>query len=306
MAFRKGSRRLAAVSAGVVLLAAYSASTGGIPWVGAIFTADTGNQNAVASGGWIPAPSGTASAVGGATNQQLSLSWTSGKSAASPSPNPVTGQTLEFADGGSGASASCGAYSSAQTLAATATSTTAVGSPVADWWCYEIESTSGAATTSGSWTSAFVTFPPQRLLVPTSVAFSGNGNGKLENGEHITITFNQNVASSSVAIHSGICQVKGTSSNGYVILGFTGTCKSTAAYAIGRISGITVNKTGSTAATVSVAGATVTITATAGGQNITTGGTFVAAATVTASSGTPAACTSASAPTCTVTPTGGF
>jgi len=283
-----------ALVAGIVLAVAHA--TGAF----ALFSAETENAGTVA-GGWIPPPTGLSSSVGGGSNSQAALSWTSGHSASQPSPNPVTGQQLQIADGGTGASASCGSYADeGAALSATATSANDSGGalPVADWWCYRMVSTSASA-----WTTS-ADFAPVRLLVPLSVVFSGNGNGKLDNTETITITFDQPVA--SVAINKGICQVKGTAANGFVILGFTGTCRSTSAYSIGKISGITVGKTGSSTASVSVSGAVVTIKATAGGQNVTADGTFVTAAAVTGSGGSPAACTSASAPTCTVGPSGGF
>lgn len=289
-------RRTAGVLAAIALLGGLVLAVGTVTGTLAVFSADAGNMNGVVAGGWIPAPSGLSDSVTGAMNDQLQLSWTSGASAAQPSPNPVSGQQLQIADGGSGATASCGAYGNeGSALSAAATSVTDGGGsvPVANWHCYQMVSLS-----SGSWTAS-AEFPAIRLLVPISVVFGGNGNGKFESGETITITYNQDVAAPS--INKGVCQVKGTSANGVIVIGFTGTCSASAGYGIGKITGITVGKTGSTAASVSVSGPVVTITATGGGQNVTTGGTFVSAAAVTGSSGSPAACTS-----CTVAPSGGF
>lgn len=294
------TRDRAVIGALVLLLAGVVLAGGQITGTFAVFTADTENPGATASGGWIPAPSSLSSSVGGASNDTAQLTWVSGNSAAQPSPNPVSGQQLQIADGGSASSASCGTYADqGSALGATTTTTTdgGAGVPFTDWWCYQMVSTSG-----GSWTNS-AEFTPVRLLVPISVVFGGNGDHKFDAGDTITITFNQAVSSSSVLIHSGVCQVKGTSANGFVVIGFSGTCRSSATYGIGKITNITVGKTGSTAASVGVAGAVVTVKATGGGQNVTTGGTFVASTSITASAGAPAACISAS---CQLTPTGSF
>lgn len=280
--------------AALFLLAGMVHSVGQVEGTFASFQAETQNPDSTAAGGWIPPPTDLSDTVTAASNQKVELDWTSGASAAQPSPNPVTGQELDIADGGSGSSASCGTYSELATYAKGKTTVTdgGTGLPIADWWCYRMISTS-----AGGWTSS-ADFPPFELLVPVSIVFSGNGDGQIENGETITITFNQTVAT-PIPIGNGICQVK----SGTVVLGFTGACAAGAAYGIGKITGITVAATGSTAASVSVSGAVVTITATAGGQKVTANGTYVAAAAITGSPGTPPACTAAA---CKITPTGGF
>jgi hypothetical protein len=182
------TRNRVAIGALALLLVGAALAAGQVTGTFAIFNADTESPNATAAGGWIPAPSGLSSSVGGGSNDQAQLGWTSGHSAALPSPNPVTGQQLQVADGGSGASASCGAYADqGAALAAAATSTTDGGAGVAlsNWWCYQMVSLSG-----GSWTSS-AEFTPVRLLVPLSVVFAGNGDHKVESGETITITFNR-------------------------------------------------------------------------------------------------------------------
>lgn len=303
---RAAAAAVVALAAGIVL--AGGQATGAF----ALFTGETTNQASTFSGGWIPPPTSLSDSITGGSNSTISLSWTSGNGTTMPNgnSNPVTAQQLQIADGGGGGSASCGSYGNeGSQLGAGATSTTDnLGSvPAADWLCYQMVSLSGTGG-AGPWTSS-ATFSATRLLVPVSVVFTGNGNGGVDSGETIKVTFNQNVASSSVHINSGICEVKGTSSNGFLILGYSGTCASGASYGIGRISGITITKNSSNTATVSVSGAVVTITATSSdnpSQNITTGGAFVAASAITASSGSPAVCTSGSGPTCTVGPSGNF
>jgi hypothetical protein len=291
--------RWLAVAATLFLVAGGVLAFGQVSGTFAIFTADAENPGNLAAGGWVPPPTGLSDVVTGGNNNKVELDWTSGSQASQPNPNPVTGQELDIADGGSGASASCGAYTEVSTYGANKSTVNdgGTGVPTADWWCYQMVS-----TTDGTWTSS-AAFPPFQLLVPLSVTFSGDGDGILESGETITITFNQPVASSSLSIGSGICQVKGNS--GSVILGYSGTCNGSASYAIGKITSIKVTgATGGTAATVNVAGDVVTITATAAGQTIASGdGTFVAADSVTNSSNATAACIAAE---CKVAPSGSF
>jgi hypothetical protein len=289
---------------GLVWMASAALATGVVPGVGAVFTADTENQNAAFSGSWIPPPSGTSSAVPTASPYgALSLTWTSGASAAAPSPSPVTGQTLQFADGGSGASASCGAYGSPQSLASATASTTVSGSPVADWWCYELESTSAS-----NWTSNWVTFTPLQIFVPTSVVFQATGTqaGKMDSGDKIVITFNQNVGTISTPID--VC-INPTANTTFV--GDTSNCNNAAdGYSIGKLTGWTVagGKQNKNTSAVSVSGSVVTITLGGGGTsgNVTGNAMFTASSTGVLSSGSLHACSSASSPTCTVTSSGSF
>ncbi len=244
---RRARLRLAGFAL-ALLVFGYSLATGGVPGVGAIFTADVENQGAAAAGGWIPAPSGLSIDVGGSANDQAALTWTSGASAASPSPNPVTGQTLMYADGGSGASASCGSYSPADTVGA-ATTTDSVGeTPAADWWCFQMVSDS-----AGSWTSSAVDFPPIQLLVPISVTIANGGTaGKIDNGDTITITYNQNIKASGTTIAAHACK---TQSIVIIGAGCTGTGS------VGEIDGFSIPANANfTASPFSISGATFTLT----------------------------------------------
>jgi hypothetical protein len=283
-----------AVGSLLLLIAGAILAGGRLTGTFALFTAETENPDAAFAGGWIPPPTDLSDSVTAASNQKVELDWTSGAGTTPPSPNPVTGQELDIADGGSGSTPSCGTYSAVATYGKNKTTVNdgGTGVPTADWWCYQMVSTSG-----GAWTSS-AEFPPIQILVPVSIVFSGDGDGQLESGETITITFNQPV-SSSIAINSGICQVKPST----VVLGFSGTCAASATYSIGKITGTTVNATGSTTASVGVSGSVVTITATAVGQHVAAAGTYVAAVGITGSSGAPAACI---APACKITPSGGF
>jgi len=262
-------RRRLAVALVAVLAVGYGLATGAIPGVSATFSAETENSSSSFAGGWIPAPTGLSDAVAGSANDQRSLSWTSGASAASPSPNPVTGQTILAADGGSGDSASCGAYSTLTTLSATATSYSDSAGTAADWWCYQVVSTS--ATT---WTTA-ATFTPVRLFVPISVVL-GNGGGTLgtsEAGDTITITYNQDVKvknPQTVAVH--VCKNQGLITIG---AGCTGTPS------IGEVTGVTVSANNNYAgSTIAVSGPTITITLVSSGTATVSGnGPFIASGT---------------------------
>jgi hypothetical protein len=66
----------------LLLLVGAALAAGQVTGTFAIFNADTESPNATAAGGWIPAPSGLSSSVGGGSNDQAQLSWTSGHSAA--------------------------------------------------------------------------------------------------------------------------------------------------------------------------------------------------------------------------------
>ena len=265
---RRRRRRVAAAAA-VLLVLGYSFATAAVPGVAAIFTADTENPNAVASGGWIPDPSSLADAVGGGANDQRTLSWTSGASSASPSPNPVTGQTIMAADGGSGSTASCGTYSQLSTVSAATTSYADSAGTAADWWCYEVLSTS-----AGSWTSDAVAFNPIRLFVPISVTL-GNGGGMLgtsQNGDTITITYNQDVSvNGTVAVH--VCKKQS-------LITIGSGC--TATPSVGEITGVTVNtNNGYTNSTISASGPTIVITLQnqTGLSTVNGGGAFIASGT---------------------------
>ena len=240
-------------------------SVGSVHATFATFSAETENSSSAFAGGWIPAPSGLSAAVGGSANDEAALTWTSGASAASPSPNPVTDQTLMYADGGSGASASCGSYSSAGTVGA-ATTTDSVGeTPAADWWCLRMVSDS--ATT---WTTS-ADFTPIRLLVPISVtlAEAGGHPGGIENGDTLTITYNQDVKTSGTTIAIRACKSQGT-----VVIG--ATCGGSPS--VGEISGMTVAANSAfTSSTWVIAGPTIVFTL-AGGSGHTAvsgGGPFV-------------------------------
>jgi hypothetical protein len=287
-------RRRVAVVTAVLAALGYALATGGVPGVGAIFTADTENPGSAAAGGWIPLPSNAASSLDGSPYSEVHLGWTSGHSATMPSgSNPVTGQTIMYADGGSGSSASCGSYSSVSTVSATTTSADLTGADISDWWCYEVYSTSAS-----SWVSGTATFTARRLFVPTGTVTLANGvlNGYAYNGDTIEIQFNQAPANPGT-LEVYLCN-SGTIQIGSRSCGTAGT--------EGTITGLTINTSAAfTRSTASVSGSTLTIKLEGGRGLVRESGTgsFTAGGDAT-SSGGQNACTSGSL--CDVSTSGGF
>ncbi|MGH2933328.1 MAG: hypothetical protein ACRDL2_02265 [Gaiellaceae bacterium] len=292
--FRAPKRRRLAVGLAVLFVSGDAIAAGFVPSVAAIFTAETAHSNAVAPGGWIPGPSGTSDTVVGAENDQRRLSWTSGASAGSPSPNPVTGQTIFAADGGSAAGASCGTYNTLARVSATTATYADSSLPVADWWCYEVMSTS-----SGSWTSGVATFTPVRLLVPVSVVIANGGTGtnRVNSGDTVKITFNQDIRTPAA---DRLCKI-GSGRNDVILLGDTrgsGTCS------IGELTGGSISATTRLTETASVSGNVLTVRVSQNGTATATGTwTFTAASSVASSDGSTSACTASA---CRVTATGHF
>jgi hypothetical protein len=234
------ARRWVASAALLLLVAGGALAYGQTSGTFAIFTAETENPNAVFQGSWIPPiASTTSSLVNSGSYNQVQLSWTLGT--IPPSGNPITGYSVEYAPGASGGSASCGAYGTFSTPAASAVNVT--GTDISQWWCFRIHATSATV-----WTSATVTFTPRRLFVPTpTVALSEHGGtaGSIEQLDQIAITFNQAPSS------PGTITVSTTSGTG------TGTIT---IGSIGTISGLNVGASRSwPGSTTSVAGNTLTI-----------------------------------------------
>jgi hypothetical protein len=287
-------RRRVAVVAAVVLALGYALATGGVPGVGAIFTADTENPNSAASGGWIPAASNASSSLDGSPYSEEHLGWVSGRSTTMPSgANPVTGQVVMYADGGNGGSANCGSYSSFSTVSATATAADVTGSDIADWWCFEVYSTSAS-----SWVSGVTSFTARRLFVPTGTVTLANGviNGYAFSGDSIQIPFNQ-TPSSPGTISVELC------TSGVIQLG-SSSCGT--AGSIGTITGLTISASAAfTRSTTTVNGSTLTITLGGGGftfSKVGGAGSFTAGGSAI-STGGEHACTSSS---CTVSTGGSF
>jgi hypothetical protein len=262
----------------------------------ALWDGATTNSSSPLEAGWIDPPSGLGTPA--PSGYGASFTWTPGTH------GPVTGQQLWAVDGGTGGSASCGAYALDSTMASASTSSyTSTGSSANNghWRCYEMVSTSATA-----WT-ATAAFTPIRVgLYPKAVAITNHGtSGSIDSGDTIAITFNQNV---NAAASTQVCTFQGASGTGVILIGDS-TCSnsSTDAYTVGKITGVTVG--GSSGShqgrntTVSTSNATVTVTVSQNGQTVSGTATFTASASITSSTGSAAACT---ASYCQVTATGGF
>lgn len=266
----------------------------------ATFSAETENSTSAFAGGWIPAPTGLT--VNGPAGYGADLTWVSGASSSTPSPNPVTGQQLFGVDGGTGASASCGSsYSYLSTMSGpTTTNYTDPGSSGENghWYCYEMVSTSAS-----TWTTP-ATFSPVRVglyVTGVHIANGGSGSNRMNSGDTITITFNQDINTPTT---NRFCAVN-SGGNDVIILGDTrtfGTCRTTDSYTIGEITGVTVSASiNAITENVSVSGNVLTVRLTANTTRTATGvagSTFTPSTSVTSAVGGAAACTSASAPTC--------
>jgi len=281
------ARRWAAAAALLLLVAGGALAYGQTSGTFAIFTAETENPNAVFQGSWIPPIATTTSAlVASGSFNQVSLSWTLGT--IPPSGNPITGYSVEYADGLSGASASCGSYGAFSTPASSPTSVT--GTNISDWWCFRVHATSATV-----WTSAAMALTPRRLFVPiNTVALSNTGGtaGSIEQLDQIAITFNQTPSSPGTITVSA-------STAGTITIGSVGT-----------ISGLTIGANRSyTGSTTSVTGNTLTIVVN-GGSGVTSHattvgglpGTFTGNSSFT-SSGAQNLCSAAA---CTVQTSGAF
>jgi len=282
------ARRWAAAAALILLVAGGALAYGQASGTFAVFTAETKNPNAVFQGSWIPPIQSQASSlVNSGSYNQVQLSWSLG--AIPPSGNPITGYSLEYADGGSSGSASCGSYGAFSTPSSSPVNVT--GTNIADWWCYRIHATSATV-----WTSATVAFTPQRLFVPiNTVVLSNTGgtSGSIEQGDKIQITFNQAPST------PGTITVSTDSTAGTITIGNVGT-----------IGGLTIgNNRSYDQSTSLVAGSQLTITLGASNNGVThhsttvgnlpgtfTGGSFT-------SSGGQNLCTAAA---CTIQTSGSF
>lgn len=298
---RKARTRAAAAAALLLLVAGGTLAFGQVTGTFAIFNAVVENPGNVLVGGWVPKPSGTSSAASTSSPYSTAtLNWTAG---ANP---PVTSQTLQYADGGAGASASCptagsGSYGAFSTPAAGANTASATGANLSNWWCFEINSV------DNNWTTDYVTFPGVRILVVQSISLNnglGNTAGRMEDGDQIVITYNQAVnVGASVGVEA--C----ASTNTIVIGSACGT-----AGTFGSIGGGTLSVSKSKSFnTSSIAGSgTATITITLGGSpsttNLSGAGTFTPAGTgaVATANTSEGPCSSTSSPTCTVGSSGDF
>lgn len=130
---------------------------------------------------------------------------------------------------------------------AAGSSASVTGNNIADWWCFEVNSV------DGNWTTDYITFPGVRIFVPISVELGNGGGtpGQSEDGDTITITYNQDVSvKGTVAVH--VCKKQS-------LITIGSGCNGSPS--IGEITGVSVDSNNSyTASSIDVSGPTITIT----------------------------------------------
>ncbi len=221
----------------------------------------------------LGAPSGL---TGAASGHNVNLSWTAG----------TNGSGYAVAAVANGTSSNCSAvtFSALTTTAGTSVTDTGRFSPQGTFECYRV------TTTYGTWSSQ--TGNPTVAVRLGVVAVSadiqdGNSAGRLDQGDTITITFNQPIApASGPAASNSVC----TKKNGAVMVGVTGTgtsCPATLATTVGTLTGLSINRAarydasfawsaGNTVLTVTIDGRS------AGAQDPNVSGTGVYTPTTTA------------------------
>jgi hypothetical protein len=266
------------------------------------FSAETQHQASTFSGGWIAAPPTVQTPV--PAGYGATLTWTL-------STHGSTGQALFGTDMSTTNNCTGATYATSFNggLAVNATTTTDSRGASANghWLCYQIRAT------HGSWFKGTNFGAVQVGLVPAGIASSNNGgtSGQIENGDKITLTFNQSVSYSGPS-PIAVCVWK-TPANS-IVFGDTGCAASTDTGTVGALTGLNIpggNKTYPTS-TVAASGSTVVITlggangGPAGRTQVTGGGTFTynaAANTILSTSGSASVCTAAN---CTWSYTAGF
>lgn len=182
-----------AIGAGLVIAAAALLFGNNIVGsTGATFNASATNTGSGFSGGWVDRPAG---ATATASGYDVNLGWT-------PGTNAVTGQSIKGTYNGTSSNCSGAAYTDFSfNLGAAVSSTTDANRGVShngDWVCYEVVSTSATV-----WTQALPLSALQVGLAATNVSISNGGtSGAVDQGDTITITFNQaiNLASGSAKV----------------------------------------------------------------------------------------------------------
>jgi hypothetical protein len=321
-------RRAAGTRRGVFVIALAIFTTGGLGAAGftsAYFNVGFDTKTATFAGGYVAVPtiaavypSTATTTIGGYDG---GLVWTNGTDETTTN-NEI--QQIFGAD--QGATSNCTGASYSTTVASSITSPTTTttftytdsnrgsGSINGDWYCYEVVHGWPNSVTP-AWTAAATT-NVQIGLVPISVVVNGggSGNGKMDNGDTIVITYNQPVTmSSGTGTNKPFCTFQ---TEGVALIGDT-TCgpASTAtgdSYTVGKIS-MTISNGGEhkkANSTIGVSGNQVTITLTQNGPNSvsgtpsfvssSSGGTVLSAATTDQAT----ACTSG--PNCTLNASGNF
>jgi hypothetical protein len=297
------ARNWAAAAAFVLLAAGGALTFGQVSGTFALFNAETKNPNAAFTGSWIPPLSAATSVAAGSPYSQSTLSWTVGTIPSSG--NPITGYQLQYADGGSGGSASCGSYSNFSNPGSSPTSVT--GSNTTDWWCFQLWATSATV-----WTSNTITFTPSRLFVTTGYdQHNVTTTRTAVTNDQIVLTYNENRG--AIGGGNGSVNVRFCTTGTDAILISTATISSCGTTPnIGRVTGQTFGTTQTCNTSTTAGNGTTTLTITL--KNCTSTSVTVSFGTATfestgtgiASSGGTNVCESTAAPVCTASTTNRF
>jgi hypothetical protein len=254
------------------------------------------DQTATYAGGYVGSPSSqTATASGYDGTVTWALTDTTG----------VQAQQVLMADNGTSTDCSSVAYSTtvatglAPTVHAYTDSNRTATTGAGDQYCYAVES----YYTKTSWYQVARAPATQLGLVVDSVVLANGGqSGHLDNGDTITITFNQPPATPSSAT---ICQFH---TGGLVLIGDPTCSVATDNFAIGELSGFTVGGVGhqKRSASVSITGNVMTVTVTQNGQTFSGSGTFTPSPSLVSAATSDQATVCQSGSSCLPTPSGSF
>jgi hypothetical protein len=212
--------RLVAATLAAVLLAGTATAI-------ASFTTTSSASQTVSSRN-LGAPTGLS---GAASGHNVNLSWTAGTSG--------SGYAIAAAANGTSSNCAAAAFAALTTTAGTGITDAGRFTPQGTFECY------GVTTTYGTWSSQTgnPTVAVQIGVVAVSVdVANGTRAGRLNQGDTITITFNQPISTASGPIASNsVC----TNTNGTVMVGVAGTgtsCPTTSATTVGTLTGLSINR----------------------------------------------------------------
>jgi hypothetical protein len=241
---RRAARGLVAAVGAVMLLGTASAI--------AAFTDARSASQTVASRN-LAAASGL---TGSASGHNVNLSWTAA----------TNGSGYAIAAAANGTSSNCASASFSALTSTAGTSITDAGqfTPQGTFECYSV------TTTYGAWSSQTgnPTVAVRLGVVAGSVAVANGGTaGRLDQGDTITITFNQAITPGSGPIVSNnVC----TNTGGTVMVGVTGTgttCSTASATTVGTLTSVTINRAARYSATYAWSAGNTVLTVTIGSRS---------------------------------------
>jgi hypothetical protein len=303
----KRALRRAASSRRLFVLAALLLVVAPVGGTWAFFAADTTSATSQFTGGWVGEASGLSTPT--VTGLDASMNWTKATHL-----DTLTSQTLTYADQNTSSTCNGASYSNSIGSIGTVASYTTSGFTSAlngHYVCFKLVSN------DNNWSSSGVVFPIVHLgLFPIAYASANGGTlNQADANDTITITFDQNLAASSLPASGSTIDVCFLAT--MIVVGDTSGCSNTSdAYTIGQINGISNTRNfDADQSIITVANATISIVlgtshngvnAHSGTMSNVASSTFTAATTIKSSATTDqaSACT-ASANGCVPTATAG-